>query len=147
MKLSHFAAIALIGSAAFTCGCATSSPAAESASESQAANGLPVYEQKPIYHEASDRDKDLAKSKSPLTGDAAVLYVNGMGCPLCASNLDIQLLRIKGVSTATIDLGVGTANVTFKGDERPSAWDLHEAVEDAGFSLVRIAAGTPGGVK
>lgn len=91
-----------------------------------------------INHEVSDSDKALAQSKAPLTGDSALLYVNGMGCPLCASNLDMQLERVKGVTKVFIDLGQGTASVTFAGEKRPSPYQLSEAVADAGFTLVRV---------
>src|SRR5687767_10611786 len=33
-------------------------------------------------------------SSDPLPGSSATLVVHGMGCPMCANNIDKQLLRI-----------------------------------------------------
>lgn len=90
---------------------------------------------------------EYVESKVPLQGDSVLLYVKGMSCPLCASNLDLQLERVRGVKTINVDLGVGTVEVTFDGDVRPSPFELHKAVEDAGFTLAKIAPAATGGVK
>ncbi|MBC7771885.1 MAG: heavy-metal-associated domain-containing protein [Pyrinomonadaceae bacterium] len=102
-------------------------------------------EEKYISHEVRAADREFAKSKVPLQGDAAVLYVNGMGCPLCASNLDLQLERVKGVNKIEVDLGIGTARITFEGSGRPSPLELYNAVEDAGFTLVKVETSQAGG--
>lgn len=107
----------------------------------------PQYEERYISHEVRPEDKEFARSKTPLQGDSALLYVNGMGCPLCASNLDLQLERVKGVKKINVDLGVGTAQITFEGTARPSPFELYNAVEDAGFTLVKVQPSVTGGAK
>ena len=77
-------------------------------------------------------------STEPLTADSATLTVQGLGCPLCAHNLDKQLLEVPGVQRVSVDLGTGTAVVALSGDRRPSPADLAGAVERAGFTLVGV---------
>jgi copper chaperone CopZ len=98
----------------------------------------PEYEEKPITHNVTQADIDRAASKEPLTGKAAVMYVNGLGCPLCASNIDRQLKRVRGVTSIEVDLSVGRVTVGLLPGKQPSPYRLGEAVEDAGFTLVRI---------
>lgn len=92
-----------------------------------------------IVHQVSETDLAYAKSEDPVESDAAVLWVNGLGCPLCATNIDHQLKRVKGVGKINVDLSIGKVDVTFKPDmTHPSPSRLGEAVEEAGFTLVRI---------
>jgi len=128
--------IVLISTAALSAGC--SNPG------DPAGSGDHAVTERAIFHETSEADKAFAVTKEPLNADSAVLYVNGMGCPLCATNLDLQLKRVKGVQSATVDLGVGTVAITMTGSSRPSPWRLHNAVEDAGFTLVRVQLPTGG---
>lgn len=101
--------------------------------------GTAEYEEKPISHTVTDADRAAAKSKAPIAGDSAVLYVNGMGCPLCATNIDMQLKRLPGVKSVKVDLGVGTVKMDLiSGMPHPSPDRLGHAVEDAGFTLVKI---------
>ncbi|HYF14381.1 MAG TPA: heavy-metal-associated domain-containing protein [Phycisphaerales bacterium] len=95
-----------------------------------------------IYHEVSAADKEAAESDAPVKGNSAVLWVNGLGCPQCASNIDLQLKRIKSVETVHTDLSNGKVHVTFKEGraQRPSPRALGDAAEDAGFTLVKIEA-------
>lgn len=106
-------------------------------------------EENAISHAVTEQDKALAASKAPLKGDSALLYVNGMGCPLCASNIDLQLVRLDGVSSVNVDLGHGTAFLKFSGADRPSPHAIGVAVKDAGFTLVKIESPAPaaGGAK
>ena len=64
--------------------------------------------------------------------------MNGLGCPLCATNIDRQLERLPGVSGVQVDLSVGKVTLAFEGQERPSPHQISEAVEDAGFTLVKV---------
>jgi copper chaperone CopZ len=97
------------------------------------------YEQHPVNHEVSESDKVAAKSTEPVAADSAVLWVNGLGCPLCATNIDKQLERVKGVSKVDVDLSNGKVKLGLKpGGPHPSPAVLGEAVEDAGFTLVKI---------
>lgn len=125
-SISAIAAFAACASFCVLSGCASG----------QRAEG--EYEENPVFHQSSAADADALKSAAPLTSERALLYVNGMGCPLCATNVDVQLKRIRGVEDATIDLGAGTVAISMPGQTRPSPKRLADAVADAGFTLVRI---------
>jgi copper chaperone CopZ len=75
---------------------------------------------------------------SPIEASTATLVVHGMSCPLCANNVDKQLLRVPGVQTVEIDMGDGTVRVQLADEPRPSKADLARAVEQTGFTLVSI---------
>lgn len=75
---------------------------------------------------------------APLGSDAAVLYVNGLGCPMCATNVDLALNDVEGVQAGRVNLEFGTVQVAFPGGARPSAAKLASVVADAGFSLQKI---------
>lgn len=108
-------------------------------SGSGAAAADEASEENRINHEVSAADIASARSTAPIAGDSAVLYVNGLGCPLCASNIGRQLERVKGVDTVNVDLSDGKVDLRFRpGGERPSPAALGEAVEDAGFTLVKV---------
>ncbi|HLO40952.1 MAG TPA: heavy-metal-associated domain-containing protein [Phycisphaerales bacterium] len=95
-------------------------------------------EENAVVHAATADQIAATHSTKPITSNSAVLYVNGLGCPLCATNIDKQLLRVDGVSAAQVNLGAGTVTIALTGAKRPSAHDLSESVLDAGFTLVRI---------
>ncbi len=96
------------------------------------------YEEKPIVHQVTAADLDTAKSTEPVKGDNVVLWVNGMGCPLCATSIDKQLERLPGVTNVKVDLANGFVDVTMQGTKHPSPHDFAEAVLDAGFTLVKV---------
>lgn len=102
------------------------------------AAGEPQYEEGAVIHQATAADLEAVKSKEPLAANQALLYVNGLGCPLCATNVDVQLKRIKGITDAKVDLGAGTVLIDMPGQTKPSPKRLADAVEDAGFTLVKI---------
>jgi copper chaperone CopZ len=118
-------------------------PGCSTSSSSQA--GEPAAEENAIVHSVTEADREAAKSKAPITAGAATLWVNGLGCPLCASNLDKQLLRVRGVETVTIDMAAGTTRVAFEPNASVSPAQLGEAVEDAGFTLVKVESISAGG--
>jgi copper chaperone CopZ len=99
-----------------------------------------TYEEHPVTHTVTPADLAFAQSKDPLPGREAVLYVNGLGCPLCASNIDRQLERVPGVTGVKVDLSVGLVTLNLSGRGNPSPLRLGEAVEDAGFTLVKVEA-------
>lgn len=75
----------------------------------------------------------------PISADRATLLVYGMSCPLCATNVDQQLLAMPGVSTVNVDLSSGWVTVTFSdGAARPSERDLAKAVVESGMTIVDI---------
>lgn len=92
-------------------------------------------------HTPTAADTAFLTDTKPLTSKWATLYVNGLGCPLCASNIDRQLERLPGVAWLYVDLGHGVVqlNMSDKG-ERPSPKLLADTVHDAGFTLIRVKA-------
>jgi copper chaperone CopZ len=103
----------------------------------------PDYEENAIVHTVSDEDRALAASKDALPEGPTVLWVNGLGCPQCASNIDLQLKRVRGVRDVRVDLSVGKVTLNVAGASRPSPARLGDAVADAGFTLVKIEVGAP----
>lgn len=91
-----------------------------------------------VIHKTTAEERAFLKRTEPLTADRIVLHVNGMGCPLCVTNVDKQLLRLKGVKAVQVDLGAGTVEVGLEGSERPSPARLEHAVADAGNTLAKI---------
>lgn len=120
-------AVALIGGLS---GCASSGGGME-----------PGYEENAIVHTVSDEDRALAASKEALPEGPTVLWVNGLGCPQCASNIDLQLKRVRGIRDVRVDLSVGKVTLNVTGATRPSPARLGDAVADAGFTLVKIEVG------
>lgn len=98
-------------------------------------------EKNAVVHHVSAEDVAYTKSKVPVVGNGALLYIQGLGCPQCVTNIEPQLKRIKAVDTIKVDLGAGTAALTFKPDlPRPSPERLREAVADGGLTLVKVVA-------
>lgn len=91
-----------------------------------------------ITHHVAPDDLAYVQTKQAIPAKSATLYVNGLGCPLCASNIDKQLARVSGVEVKNIDLSTGKVAVHFTGDKHPAPFNLAHAVEDAGFTLVKI---------
>lgn len=79
-----------------------------------------------------------ASTAADSASSSATLTVKGLACPLCAHNLDKQLLRVAGVRRVKVDLGSGRAEVAFAEGARPSDQELSKAVEAAGLTLTRI---------
>lgn len=79
-----------------------------------------------------------ASSAAPLPGESATLTVQGLSCPLCASNVDKQLLKVAGIQDVSVDLGAGLVKVRFDPAQAPSEATLRKAVEDSGYTLAGI---------
>lgn len=75
-----------------------------------------------------------------IRADQVMLTVEGLSCPLCATNVDRQLARLPGVSKVTINLGDGTLFIDVKPGESVSQSALRHAIEEAGYTLVRVDA-------
>lgn len=85
---------------------------------------------------------DLAMlDETPIAADKATLYVEGLSCPACATNVDHQLKDVQGVRFVEVDLGDGTVDLTLGGSVRPSRATLARAIHDSGFTLRRIEVG------
>ena len=87
---------------------------------------------------AVDAGPAPATAASASGTSMATLIVHGMGCPLCANNIDKQLLAIPGVERVNVDLGSGAVQVTMGGTNRPTSEQLAAAVQQSGYTLVRI---------
>lgn len=138
-RLGRSLACAMLASSAllapaFLGGCTSSG--SQTAAGSAAAE--PEYEEGAVIHEVTAADKAALASKTPLESSAATLYVNGLGCPLCATNVDLQLKRVSGVSNMTVDLSTGKVDIAMAGPVKPSPKRLADAIADAGFTLVKI---------
>lgn len=75
---------------------------------------------------------------TPIEADRAVLYVEGLSCPACATNVDHQLMEVDGVRLVEVNLGDGTVTLSLGGAKRPSRALLAQAIHDSGFTLRRI---------
>ena len=82
---------------------------------------------------------ELSESEAMLltSGNVAMLWVNGMGCPLCANNVERQLNQLGGVERVTVNLGTGLITAHLTPDARPTREQLERAVTNSGFTLVR----------
>lgn len=100
-----------------------------------------VNQENAVVHRVSEADLAATHGTAPLTGDSATLWVNGLGCPQCATNVDFQLKRIKGVDEVKTDLATGMVGVTFTGKQRPTPQRLSDAMLDAGVTLVKVEVG------
>lgn len=112
---------------AITLGCSSSQPARTQAHHDTA-------ETTPTVTNAS-----FKTDKRPIDGSVALLSVSGLGCPLCANNVDETLSAVAGVRNVEVDLGTGTVTVALQETLRPSPADLARAVEDSGFTLTAVA--------
>jgi copper chaperone len=83
-------------------------------------------------------DSSAMASETAISGDTAVLTVHGMGCPLCANNVDMQLKNLPGVRDVRVDMGSGRVTVHLADENRPSQEQLARAIRQSGFTLVRI---------
>ena len=71
-------------------------------------------------------------------GTTIAMVVHGMGCPLCAHNVDKQLKRLDGVTEVDVDLGSGRVIAHLDGETRPAADAVINAVNESGFTFVRF---------
>lgn len=78
------------------------------------------------------------ESSEPITADSVTLIVHGMGCPLCANNVDRQLLALNGVRSVNANLGSGEVKAVLWGPVRPTPRELARAIRDSGFTLREI---------
>lgn len=79
---------------------------------------------------------DASATREAVRDDQVVMRVNGLSCPLCATNVEGQLKRLPGVNIVDIDLDEGLVSVSMSGKERPTRAQIARAIEDAGFTVV-----------
>ena len=68
-------------------------------------------------------------------GVERTLHVGGMNCASCVAHVEKALLRLEGVSSASVNLAAGTAAVVAA--PNVSTADLAGAVEKAGYAVLR----------
>jgi len=80
----------------------------------------------------------LVADDVPITAASATLVVHGMSCPLCANNVDKQLLDIAGVTEVLVDMGTGEVTLNLAADVPVTRRQLVEAVDRSGFTLAEV---------
>ncbi|MBL0871571.1 MAG: heavy-metal-associated domain-containing protein [Phycisphaerales bacterium] len=94
-----------------------------------------------VMHTVTAADLASAKGSTPVASKDVVLWINGMGCPQCVTNVDLQLERIDGAKDVRVDLANGKVAVRFEKEPRPTPDRIAKAVSDAGLTLVKIESG------
>jgi copper chaperone CopZ len=86
------------------------------------------------------RTADTQTVETATAGAAplAILHVEGMSCPLCASNIDKQLLDVRGVEDVVVNLGTGEVRATLSSERPPTREQLTTAIVRSGFTLSRL---------
>ena len=80
-----------------------------------------------------------ASPSAPSRAQTVTLLVHGMGCPLCANNVDKQLLKLPNVQQVNVDLGSGQVKLTMApGSPPPPQPQLAKAVAHSGYTLVKV---------
>lgn len=79
-----------------------------------------------------------AYSQAPVSPLGVTMVVHGMSCPLCATNVDKQLLRVHGVTGVFANLQDGRIDVAVNPTDPPTEAALAHAVIESGFTLVKI---------
>lgn len=103
-----------------------------------ASNQATTKPEEGVVHAATAEEVAATHSTTPITANTAMLYVNGLGCPLCATSIDKQLERLSGVDKIDTDLSTGIVTISLSGTKRPSPHELSEATKDAGLTLAKI---------
>jgi copper chaperone CopZ len=83
---------------------------------------------------SADTDAALASASE------ATLWIEGAGCPKCATNADLELSEVPGVASARTNLALGAVEVRFEDSPKPTSAQLDRAITNAGLRLVRIGA-------
>ena len=75
-----------------------------------------------------------AKSDQPV----ATLWVNGMACPQCSYNVDLQLKKVAGVEKVKVDMLTGMVTAYLSPTNPPTREQLTDAIHNTTFTLVRL---------
>jgi copper chaperone CopZ len=90
-----------------------------------------------VVHTATPAESARLKETAPVASEHVRLYVNGMGCPLCVTNIDRQLERLPSVKSTKVNLSDGTVDLELYTKNRPSPAQLAKAV-NGDFTLIKI---------
>lgn len=74
------------------------------------------------------------RTRDPIAESNIVILVSGLACPKCASNIDVQLTKIRGARVRNVDMKYGLVSVDFSESPHPSSEQLAKAVDDAGLT-------------
>lgn len=85
-----------------------------------------------------DQVQTAAATDAAIEPNTAVLYVHGMGCPQCAYNVDMQLLKIPGVKNVKVDMSTGRVTAQYDANQPPTRDQLAAAINETGFTLVKV---------
>lgn len=85
-----------------------------------------------------DQVQAASASDTTVEPNTAVLYVHGMGCPQCAYNVDLQLLKITGVKNVKVDMSTGRVTAQYDPNQPPTRDQLAAAINETGFTLVKV---------
>lgn len=78
------------------------------------------------------------QDETPVVAETVTLVVHGMSCPLCANNVDKQLLDVPGVSAVQVDMSNGRVAVALAPEAGVSRKQLADAVHRSGFTLAEV---------
>ena len=99
--------------------------------------GTAKQEENAFVHQVDPAAAARLTETKPVASDNLRLYVNGMGCPQCVSNIDIQLGKLKGVKSTRVNLSNGTVDVELYNKDHPSPAQISRAVS-GDFTLIKI---------
>jgi copper chaperone CopZ len=91
-----------------------------------------------VSYTATPEEAKLVASAEPLAAGPVKLYMNGLACPLCATNIDAQLGDLPGIQNIKVDLNTGIVTASIVGDQRPAPKQIAAAADQAGVTLVKI---------
>ena len=83
-------------------------------------------------------DLTAVNDEAMPAGPVATMWVMGMACPFCATNLEGQLEKIKGVTKISINLGTGKVVMALDPTAPATKEAILKAVDNSGFTLDRI---------
>jgi len=109
------------------------------ASDQSAASASSADTEQAVTYTATADEAALIKSDQPLPPGPIVMYMNGLSCPLCATNIDQQVEQLPGVSDVKVDLSTGKVKASLTGPSTPSPRQLANAADAAGVTLIKIA--------
>ena len=122
-------------------GCASGGGPGTAGGDSTASTAPRVGEGK--HHTVTAAEQATAHGSTPIAGEYAKLWINGMGCPQCVSNIDLQLERQLSASDVKVDLKDGIVYARFA-KSRPTPDQINQATEDAGLTLAKVeSSATP----
>jgi copper chaperone CopZ len=68
----------------------------------------------------------------------ATLWINGMACPQCSYNVDLQLKKVDGVQRVKVDMLTGKVTAYLSPTAPPTREQLTDAIDNTTFTLVRL---------